>query len=84
MVKNYDSYNTLNVIRKGNNPEGSILLVYLNRPRVKNAFSDEMYNELQALLNASSIDDTVNAVVLTGTGKYYFPIIHILRIVGIL
>ena len=51
--------------------KNSIVLVCLNRPRVKNAFNDEQYDDLVDLLAAAQNDAAVHAVVLTGGGQYF-------------
>ena len=60
---------TLRIARRGK--DRSILLVALNRPRVKNAFNDEQYLDLISVLQHASIDDSIAAVVLTGEGSYF-------------
>lgn len=49
----------------------SILLVALNNPRTKNAFDDDQYEDLIGLLDISTNDETVDAIVLTGVGDYF-------------
>jgi peroxisomal 3,2-trans-enoyl-CoA isomerase len=61
--------NTLLTKRLGH--KNSILLTSLNRPRVKNAFNDEQYTDLVNLLHTAKNDDSVHAIVLTGTGNYF-------------
>mmetsp|Transcript_388 Transcript_388/g.659 ORF Transcript_388/g.659 Transcript_388/m.659 type:complete len:287 (-) Transcript_388:166-1026(-) len=60
---------SLRVSRRGN--EASVLLVALSRPKVKNAFSDGLYLDLIAMLEAATVDDSISAVVLTGSGSYF-------------
>ena len=48
-------------------PRGGVLLVTLNRPQRLNAIDDVLRRELTETL--SSVDDDVNAVVLTGAGR---------------
>lgn len=48
-------------------PRAGVLLVTLNRPRRLNAIDDVLRRELTQTL--SSVDDDVNAVVLTGAGR---------------
>lgn len=50
---------------------GAILIVALHRPEVKNAFNDAMYLDLIDTLRDASFDETIAAVVLTGTGSYF-------------
>lgn len=38
---------------------------------IKNAFNDELYKNLTALLQQSSEDRSVSAIVITGTGEYF-------------
>lgn len=50
---------------------GSIVVVALNRPRVKNAFSDDLYLDLIDVMDHVAADDSCAAIVLTGTGSYF-------------
>eukprot|EP00934_Nitzschia_sp_Nitz4_P008034 Nitzschia sp. Nitz4//scaffold26_size159584//45912//46922//NITZ4_ECH//-1//CDS//3329545178//8024//frame0 len=50
---------------------GSIRLVALSRPHVKNAMNDDMYLDLVQVLQETSIDDAVSGIVLTGTGPFF-------------
>jgi len=59
----------IHIVRKGRSK--SILLTSLTRPRVKNAFSDDMYNDLILLLQTASTDDSISGIVLTGQGPYF-------------
>lgn len=43
----------------------------LHRPRVKNAFNDDQYSDLIAMLQQVYSDDTLSAIVLTGSGPYF-------------
>lgn len=49
----------------------SILLVALSRPRVKNAFSDDLYLDLVDVLQLAKVDDSISALVLTGDGDFF-------------
>jgi enoyl-CoA hydratase/carnithine racemase len=49
------------------NREG-VLLVTLNRPARRNAFNDQQYDDLRAVLAEAQDDDGVHVVVLTGAG----------------
>lgn len=51
--------------------KSSILLVALNNPSTKNAFSTDQYDDLIRLLDIVTNDDTIDAVVLTGVGEYF-------------
>ena len=46
--------------------------ITLNRPRVLNALSEALYEELDAALTAMERDDDVRAIVLTGSGNRAF------------
>lgn len=59
----------LRVCRRGH--KKSILLVALFRPAVKNAFNDDLYEDLIQVLRESSEDDSIAALVLTGEGDYF-------------
>lgn len=48
-----------------------ILTLRLNRPEQMNAFTVEMANELVHAFNRASEDDSVRAIVVTGTGKAF-------------
>lgn len=51
--------------------EGSVGIVTLNRPEKKNAFSFEMVHGLLDYFNKAELDDSIRAIVLTGTGKSF-------------
>jgi peroxisomal 3,2-trans-enoyl-CoA isomerase len=51
--------------------KGSTTLIFLSRPRQKNAFTLAMYSELTQTLRRLGQDPTVSSVVLTGEGDYY-------------
>jgi len=59
----------IHVARRGY--KNSILLVALSRPRVKNAFSDDLYLDLVDVLQEAAADETLSALVLTGNGSYF-------------
>jgi len=50
---------------------GSVLLLTLNRPERRNAWSDELEVRYFALLDAADADPEVRAVVLTGAGRSF-------------
>lgn len=60
---------TLKIHRLGK--KKSILLCAFDRPQVKNAFNDELYNDLTQLLNLIEEDDDIHGIVLTGVGNYF-------------
>lgn len=47
------------------------MIVALSRPRVKNAFSDDLYLDLIDVLLETAGDESVSAVILTGDGSYF-------------
>lgn len=51
---------------------GAARILRLNRPEARNSLSPELIGELGAALEAAVADDTVRAVVLTGTGDRAF------------
>ena len=51
--------------------KGSILVVALNRPAVKNAFSDDLYLDLIDVMAEVSADSSLATLVITGTGSYF-------------
>jgi len=51
--------------------EDGVATIWLNRPEHRNSFSRAMQVELHAALEAFDADDTVRAIVVTGTGKYF-------------
>mmetsp|Transcript_3956 Transcript_3956/g.5215 ORF Transcript_3956/g.5215 Transcript_3956/m.5215 type:complete len:312 (-) Transcript_3956:425-1360(-) len=57
------------VCRRGKG--GNILLVSLYRPKVGNAFNDQMYLDLIDVLHLTANDDSVSAIVLTGSGPFF-------------
>jgi enoyl-CoA hydratase/carnithine racemase len=51
--------------------KGSIVLASLWRPKTRNAFNDDLYEDLIQLLGSTAADPSVSAVVLTGVGSYF-------------
>jgi peroxisomal 3,2-trans-enoyl-CoA isomerase len=49
----------------------SVLIVALDRPKVKNAFNDHLYLDLIACMDLVVADDTFSGIVLTGTGDFF-------------
>jgi enoyl-CoA hydratase/carnithine racemase len=49
--------------------EGTVAVLTLNRPEVRNALDDAMRGELMRVLDEVSRDDAVKALVVTGAGK---------------
>ena len=52
-------------------PEPSVLLVTLNRPKSLNALSSPLFKELNHALEDADKDDSVGAMVLTGSAKAF-------------
>lgn len=52
-------------------PEPSVTLVTLNRPKALNALSSPLFLELNKALREADDDDTVGAIVLTGSEKAF-------------
>jgi enoyl-CoA hydratase len=61
------SYSTILVSR----PDPAVTLVTFNRPKVLNALSTELGNELLAALKEADADDSVSAIVLTGSDSVF-------------
>jgi len=51
--------------------EGFVVTVRLNRPEKLNAVTQEMSDELERIAHALNADDTVRAIVYTGTGRAF-------------
>lgn len=51
--------------------EGFVVTVRLNRPEKLNAVTQEMSDELERVAHALNADDTVRAIVYTGTGRAF-------------
>ncbi len=51
--------------------EGGIAVITLNRPEKMNAVSDDMLGDFTNIVNEIIVDDSVRAVVLTGTGRAF-------------
>jgi enoyl-CoA hydratase/carnithine racemase len=49
----------------------SIVLASLFRPKTRNAFNDDLYEDLIQLLQSTAADPSVSAVVLTGVGSFF-------------
>ena len=62
---------TISTSRCGSQACASMLIVALNRPGAKNAFSDEMYLDLVEVLEEVSADSSLAALILTGSGSYF-------------
>ena len=60
------TYNTLSW-----DVEDRVLILRLNRPEQLNAFTVEMANELIEAFERASLDDSVGAVVVTGSGRAF-------------
>jgi len=52
-------------------PEPSVVLVTLNRPKALNALCSPLFAELNKALEDADKDDTVGAMVLTGSEKAF-------------
>jgi enoyl-CoA hydratase/carnithine racemase len=52
--------------------EGRVLTITLNRPEARNAFTEGMQLELEALWHDIAVDDQIGAVILTGAGDRAF------------
>ena len=52
-------------------PEPNVVLVQLNRPKALNALSSPLFKELNQALFEADQDDTVGAMVLTGSEKAF-------------
>jgi enoyl-CoA hydratase len=61
------TYETLQV-----ESEGPVCVVTLNRPKVLNALNARMVSELSSVLRELNADETVRAVILTGSGEKAF------------
>lgn len=48
--------------------ENSVKTIRFNRPDKLNAFTVEMYKQITDELNRASKDDSIKAIILTGTG----------------
>lgn len=53
-------------------PGNGVAIVTLNRPEAMNALSRQLRRELKAAIDALQTDDTVRAIVLTGSGTRAF------------
>ncbi len=51
--------------------EAPILLLYLNRPEQKNAFTSEMLKSLSFALEEAQNDDEISVIILTGSGDAF-------------
>ena len=52
-------------------PEPSVLLVTLNRPKSLNALSSPLFKELNQALEDADADDSIGAMVLTGSERAF-------------
>jgi acetyl-CoA C-acetyltransferase len=51
---------------------GRVLIVTINRPRVRNAINDQVAQGIEAALDAAEQDDSLAAVIITGAGDKSF------------
>jgi enoyl-CoA hydratase/carnithine racemase len=65
------TYGRGNILACRSGSKGSILIVAMNRPRVKNAFSDDLYLDLIDVMSEVAADPSLAALILTGTGSYF-------------
>lgn len=61
------SYETLIFEKKD-----SYCIIYLNRPDKLNALNNQVFSDLNSVLNEIELDDNIRAVILTGTGEKAF------------
>lgn len=52
-------------------PEPNVVLIQLNRPKALNALCSPLFRELNQALKEADRDDTVGAMVLTGSEKAF-------------
>lgn len=60
------TYETLTVTNEGN-----LQIIHLNRPEKMNAFTVQMAKDLLAALDAADDDDSVRALIFTGSGRAF-------------
>ena len=60
---------TVSICRKGTN--SSVLVAAICRPKVKNALSDDVYEDMINILDKVSVDPSLSAVVWTGAGSFF-------------
>lgn len=51
---------------------GSVLILTINRPRVRNAINDQVAQAFEIALNEAEEDNSITAVIITGTGSKAF------------
>jgi isohexenylglutaconyl-CoA hydratase len=52
-------------------PNGSVLTIRFNRPRAKNSLTDEMVDEIHAVLDAAAQDKSLRTLILRGEGGIF-------------
>jgi len=52
-------------------PEPHVLLIQLNRPKALNALCSPLFKELNQALRGADKDDTIGAMVLTGSERAF-------------
>ncbi|GAA97960.1 hypothetical protein E5Q_04640 [Mixia osmundae IAM 14324] len=63
------AYNNIIVTREG--AKRNVTLVTLNRPKALNALNSELFHEVNAAMEEADHDDTIGAIVLTGSDKAF-------------
>ncbi|XP_060534499.1 enoyl-CoA delta isomerase 2 [Cylas formicarius] len=51
--------------------KNGVRTITLNRPNVKNAINQDMYEKIKKTMNNDAVNDEVVITILTGTGNYY-------------
>ncbi|KAF5278136.1 hypothetical protein FQR65_LT03652 [Abscondita terminalis] len=57
--------------------ENSVRLIKINRPRVKNAFNEEVFTTITNILNSDAGSDAIAFTILTGTGNVFSSVIEL-------
>ena len=52
-------------------PQGSVLTIRFNRPEAKNSLTDEMVDEIHAVLDAAAQDKSLRTLILRGEGGIF-------------
>ncbi|MGX9936529.1 enoyl-CoA hydratase/isomerase family protein [Advenella kashmirensis] len=65
-MPDYSKYKSLKIEKQGN-----LAVVTLNRPDERNVIDQDLHDEIETIWTDISNDHDVNAVLLTGAGKYF-------------
>lgn len=71
LPKSYNDLPFTQIQTRHHDAEPSVIILTLYRPKNHNAFTDKMREEIEAAYAMFDVDDRVNCIVLTGSGRIF-------------